>query len=64
MKFFSFQSRKNHVWGKQKYFLNFFSKTKLAYEQDENNFFFPTPLIWEIFRSKIGKKNFKINFFN
>ncbi len=64
MKFFSFQSRKIHAWAKQKYFFNFFSKTKLAYKQDENNFFWPTQLIWEIFRYKVGKKFFKINIFN
>jgi hypothetical protein len=53
MKFFSFHSRKNHVWVKQKYLLSFFSKTKLAYEQDENNFFLPTQLIWEIFQFRV-----------
>ena len=62
MKFFSFQSRKNHVWVKQKYFLNFFSKTKLACEQDEKNFFFQLNLFGKYFGIKLAKKFLKLIF--
>ena len=58
--FKNFTSRINHVWVMQKYFLNFFSKTKLTCEQYEKKNF--SQLIWEILRSKVGKKNFKLIF--
>ena len=63
LKIFTFQSRINHVWVKQKYSLKVFSKTKLACKQHENKFFLPAQFIWEMFRSKVGKKILHL-FFN
>jgi hypothetical protein len=55
---FPFSKSNKSCLGEAKIFLKLFSKTKLACEQYENFFYFSTQLIWEILRSKVGKKKF------
>ena len=62
MKFFSFQSRKNHVWVKQKYFLNFFLRQSWLMNKMKTIFFCQLNLFGKYFGLKLAKKILKLIF--
>ena len=63
LKFFTFQSKINHVWVKQKYFLNFFPRQSWLVDKMKKIFFCKLNLFGKYFGLKLAKKILKLIFF-